>query len=388
MAALGASPAGARAARAGPQEQRPAVIGIPQALRAAPREVSGAVMERVYDEVKTPYKYGIVLRPGEKESLDCPNVFRLGGKWYMLYVGIENEVGYETRLAVSDDLLHWTPLGAVLPFRDSGWDRWQADGSLALVDPTWGGSAALQAYDGRYWLSYFGGAKQGYEPDPLSLGLAWTRTPTMPTPWTRLAENPVLTPEQPDARPFERATLYKSHVLWDKAESLGYPFVMYYNAKQTGPWVERIGMAVSRDMVRWSRYGDAPVVDNEKGITGDPQIVRIGEVWVMFYFGAGWKPGAFDTFAVSYDLVHWTKWTGADLIAPSLPWDKTYAHKPWVLKHDGVVYHFYCAVGTEGRVIAVATSRDLAPAAAAGHPGPALATRSALGASHRDPGQH
>lgn len=47
---------------------------------------------------------------------------------------------------------------------------------------------------------------------------------------------------------------------------------------------------------------------------------------------AGWKPGAFDTFAVSSDLVHWTKWTGPDLVAPSLPWDETYAHKPWVLK--------------------------------------------------------
>jgi predicted GH43/DUF377 family glycosyl hydrolase len=118
-------------------------------------------------------------------------------------------------------------------------------------------------------------------------------------------------------------------------------------------------MAVSRDMVRWSRYGEGPVVDNGKGISGDPQIVRMGDVWVMFYFGAGWKANAFDTFAVSYDLVHWTKWKGPDLVAPSLPWDETYAHKPWVLSHDGVVYHFYCAVGTEGRLIALATSQDL-----------------------------
>jgi hypothetical protein len=29
------------------------------------------------------------------------------------------------------------------------------------------------------------------------------------------------------------------------------------------------------------------------------------------------------------------------------------------LRHDGVVYHFYCAVGDEGRVIAVATSKNL-----------------------------
>ncbi len=63
--------------------------------------------------------------------------------------------------------------------------------------------------------------------------------------------------------------------------------------------------------------------------------------------------------ARSADLLHWTKWTGPDLIQSSVPWDKTYAHKPWVIKHDGVVYHFYCAVGDQGRVIALATSKDL-----------------------------
>ena len=43
----------------------------------------------------------------------CPNVFRHDGRWYMLYAGIRNEVGYETRLAASDDLLRWKPLGTV-----------------------------------------------------------------------------------------------------------------------------------------------------------------------------------------------------------------------------------------------------------------------------------
>jgi hypothetical protein len=70
---------------------------------------------------------------------------------------------------------------------------------------------------------------------------------------------------KPDSRPFERATQYRSHILWDEAESLGYPFVMYYNGKQQGPWIERIGMVVSRDLVHWSRYGEDPVIDNGKG---------------------------------------------------------------------------------------------------------------------------
>ncbi|MEO7600325.1 MAG: glycosylase, partial [Opitutus sp.] len=77
-----------------------------------------------------------------------------------------------------------------------------------------------------------------------------------------------------------------------------------------------------------------------------------------------WRPGAFDTFAVSRDLVTWTKWTGEDLIKPTERFDGLFAHKPWLIKHDGVVYHFYCAVRgkDQHRAIALATSKDLKPA--------------------------
>ena len=78
--------------------------------------------------------------------------------------------------------------------RRTGWDQWQADGSIALVDPAWGGSGELQSYDGKYWMSYFGGAKQGYETDPLAIGMAWTTAPDKPIAWQRLDSNPVLTP--------------------------------------------------------------------------------------------------------------------------------------------------------------------------------------------------
>jgi predicted GH43/DUF377 family glycosyl hydrolase len=334
------------------------------AQAASPAPVSAAEMQRVYDEVKTPFKFGVILKaPTDDELYDCPSIFSFHGRWYLVFTANKQKAGYRTLVATSDDLLHWTRLGEVLPFSGSGWDRWQADGGAALVDTEWGGSAQLQAYDGRYWMSYIGGAKQGYEPDPLAIGLAWSRDPSQVAPWTRLPQNPVLAPDQADARDFEKSTLFKSQIIWDRSESLGYPFVMFYNAKQPGRWIERIGMAVSRDMVHWTRYGTGPVIENlrPKGgsISGDPQIVRMNGLWVMFYFGAGWKPGAFDTFACSTDLVHWTKWSGADLVSHSEPWDKTYAHKPWLLKHGGVVYHFYCAVGDQGRVIALATSKDL-----------------------------
>ena len=51
-------------------------------------------MLRVYDEVKTPFKYGVVLT-GESpdELVDCPSVFRSGEHWYMLFVAIREEDG-------------------------------------------------------------------------------------------------------------------------------------------------------------------------------------------------------------------------------------------------------------------------------------------------------
>jgi predicted GH43/DUF377 family glycosyl hydrolase len=350
-----------------------AVVSVKSAVLPAVAETripDANTLQQIYDEVKTPFKYGVVLRGGgTNELVDCPTVFRHGGHWYMMFVAITNKVGYQTFLARSDDLLHWEKLGKILSFTTTnGWDAWQADGGIALCDYHWDGSHELEKFAGKFWLSYIGGARQGYETDPLSLGLAWTKNPTEICEWNRLAENPVLSGKDSDARDFEKRTLYKSQIIHDEKESLGYPFVMFYNGKKKNGF-ERIGMAVSRDMVYWQRYGENPVVANGEaktnGISGDPQIVKIGGVWTMFYFGAGWQPQAFDTFACSYDLVHWSQWNGPHLVEPSEAYDKTYAHKPWVLEWNGVVYHFYCAVGNEGRVIALATSRDLKSSRAA-----------------------
>ena len=77
----------------------------------------------------------------------------------------------------------------------------------------------------------------------------------------------------------------------------------------------------------------------------------------MFFFRCNAGEGAFDTFACSYDLQNWTLWDGEPLIAPEHPWENVHAHKPWFIRHNGVNYHFYCAVNDQGeRFIAVAHS--------------------------------
>ena len=314
-------------------------------------------MQEIYDEVKTPFKYGMIMEAPKGLKYDNPTVYRHHGRWCMLYIQFDGK-GYETRFATSKDLLRWEDHGLVLERgRPGEWDVEQADGFPMLLDTEWGGSNELRKFDGKYWMMYIGGAARGYETDPLLTGVACTDDPSAPKPWTKWKRNPVLSPFDKDVRPFEKVTLYKHFAVEDPSRALGGRFVDFYNGKNVRA-EEQVGIAVSDDMVTWRRYGaDATIVDTR---VGDPMIQRIGDVWVMFYYCIGRTcRGAFDTFACSRDLVHWTIWKGEPLVRPSEPWDSAHAHKPWVIKHEGVVYHFYNAVGNRGRGLALATSKKL-----------------------------
>lgn len=333
-------------------------------------QVPQELMQKVYEEIKTPYKYGLVVLPGnDSKKIDCPSVFRKGKYWYMTYIQFDGR-GYETWLAKSKDLLQWKTLGKIMSFSDTAdWDNNQKAGYIALQDTKWGGNYKLEKFQNKYWLSYIGGKDRGYEAGPLAIGIAnTTNDPGKPYEWARLAK-PVLTSTDSAVRWWENKKLFKSSIVWDKRQTTGYPFVMYYNANgdtsNNTPkwrWFERIGMAVSNDMINWQRYKTDPVVHHKIGITGDAVVQKMGNLWVMFYFGAFWegRPNqSFNRFACSYDLVNWTDWNGDDLVKSSEPYDEKFAHKSYVVKWKGVVYHFYCAVDNKDhRGIAVATSVD------------------------------
>jgi predicted GH43/DUF377 family glycosyl hydrolase len=347
--------------------------------QAQKKNVAQEVMQQIYEEVKTPYKYGMVIKPeDDSKKIDCPSIFRKSKNWYMTYIVFDGR-GYETWLAKSRDLLNWKTLGRIMSFSDTtdpiapdnyqdGWDNNQKAGYIALQDTKLGGSYQLKKYKGKYWMSYIGGKEKGYEAGALAIGIANTSGDiTKPHEWKRLSR-PVLTSADSNTRWWENRKLFKSSVIWDKQKITGYPFVMYYNAngdssgnKPKWRWFERIGMAVSNDMINWKRFGQLPVMEHGVGITGDAVIQKINDVWVMFYFGAFWegRKNAFNRFACSYDLVNWTDWNGDDLIKSSEPYDEKFAHKSFVVKYKGVVYHFYCAVDSKDRRgIAVATSRS------------------------------
>ena len=336
---------------------------IPFRQTALPTQVPAAEMERVYAALQTPVKYGAVMK-WENAWTDSPSVFRYGDGFYMYFIAIPHDTyssGYETHLARSADLLHWEYLGPVFRRNDlHRWDSRQCAGYAAYFDVAFDGTCQLQRTAGFYHVSYLAGNSDGYEPDPLFMGLARSADPTDPAAFSRLPD-PILRPEDPDARPFEDKTLYKSFLFRDDARITGRPFVNVYNAKGQDDR-ERIFLAVSDDGERFERYGDSAVLDAAADspaalITGDPQIIRMGELYVMLYFRLNTTGGAFNTFACSYDLVRWTQWDGQPLIAPTQPWENVHAHKPWLIRRNGINYHFYCAVNDRGeRFIAVAHS--------------------------------
>jgi predicted GH43/DUF377 family glycosyl hydrolase len=88
----------------------------------AKKKVSRETMERIYQEIKTPFKHGVVFQHADTtKMIDSPTIFREKDVWYMTYIVFDGQ-GYETWLASSKDLLHWESKGKLLSFTENTWD--------------------------------------------------------------------------------------------------------------------------------------------------------------------------------------------------------------------------------------------------------------------------
>ena len=173
----------------------------------------------------------------------------------------------------------------------------------------------------------------------------------------------MLSPMDSDAREGEKASIFKCNMFVDTANTLGYKYVNVYNARGFARR-ESIYLSVSNDGEHWERYGEKPIIFDqtpnlEQRILADAQVLKMDDLYVLVYFVYNGKT-AWNTFACSYDLVNWTKWQGKNLIESEFEWENQFAHKPWIVVKDGVVYHYYCAVNKKGeRFIALATSKKI-----------------------------
>ncbi len=330
----------------------------------------------------TPYRYPEPILHGsgvegafDEKAVDIPFVFWHNGKFHMLYTGFDG-TGYQSALAVSDDLIHWTHKGVILKRdMDSGrWDRvggsatWMIKESDRLED-----LPRLRKVDGKYWLVYHSYPGTGYESGPAEIAMAWTEDEEL-LDW-HFPDKPCFSWR--DGAEWEAGGLYKACII--RQEDTWY---MFYNAKDKAErWTEQTGLATSGDLQHWTRYEGNPVLQVnrqswDKWFVSDPYIVQDGDLWLNFYFGYGklYEDGhthAQEGLALSEDLVNWEK-----VEEPIIPYgaagsiDSGHAHKASILYYQGVLYHFYCGtcpwreglptnVSGEYRGICLATSRPL-----------------------------
>lgn len=297
----------------------------------------------------TPYKLGKPVLTGsgisqsfDSMAVDCPFVFYHNDQFYMMYVGFDG-IGYQTGLAVSDDLINWKGKGPILQRAENvGWDKVGAAGTWILksTNNLWE-LPTLQKVSGRYWLAYHSYPQEGYEAGPAQIGLAWTEDENL-LKWNRLSK-PVFSWK--DGEHWENGGLYKACLIQEKDN-----YYMFYNAKNAKErgWTEQIGIAKSDDLQNWKRFDHNPVIKVSEGrwdsqFCADPYVVKDDNRWLMYYYGFN-RRNAQDGIAVSDNLLEWEKYPDPILLNGSEgEIDHKFAHKPSVFFYKGVLYHFYCA---------------------------------------------
>lgn len=315
-------------------------------------------------DYRTPYKLGqLVLTASSKagafdnKAVDCPFVFRHNNRFFMTYIGFDG-IGYQTGLASSADLVNWKREGCILQRNpESPVTRYNVAMNWILRENTLRSPGNLKQVNGRFLGVYHAYPNAGYEAGPAVVGLCWSNDLQH---WQ--IDAPSLKPE--DGADWEKGGLYKPCLL----EKNG-TYYCFYNAKTEGrDWREQTGVAISKNLKQWTRYGGNPILPNggagswDQKFASDPCVLLDRQQWVLFYYGLDAKGKARDLLALGRDPFHFTK---ADEIlvdvGPPGSVDSTYAHKPSIIYHDGALYHFYCAVSgkypEETRGIAVARSK-------------------------------
>ncbi|MEG0767998.1 MAG: hypothetical protein RR482_09800, partial [Clostridia bacterium] len=243
------------------------------------------------EHLLTPYKWGKPVLSGtglegafDRNAVDCPTPFYHNGRYHLLFVGFDG-TGYQTGLAVSDDLLHWSKLGVILRRgQNLAWDSVGMAGTSLLMENDLFGPRRLKKAFGKYWMIYHSYPHTGYEAGAAEIGLAWTEDENL-LDW-HFTGTPILSWKE--GATWEHGGLYKGWLM--AHEGL---FYLFYNAK-TDPdvhgWVEQTGLATSCDLAHWTRCPQNPVLPVTPGawdsvFASDPAVFydSVAKQWVMYY---------------------------------------------------------------------------------------------------------
>lgn len=298
-------------------------------------------------------KVGVVLSAGsgtwDGSYVESPAIMRdpLSGRYAMVYTGYGTTTGAtraQVGLAWSDDLVTWTKQSTpLLSHSGTGGapDQNGCTGPLLLWD----------RIGEQYVLYYIGLTLTGYEAGGKTI--CYATAPTLGGTWTR--HGAVISPA---------GTTWREQAVWhpNVVERNG-TWYLFFNA--SGDTYETIGYATAPSITGPWTVDDvnSPVLNVvaatwEANKVGDPCVRRVGDFWVMDYFGyAGGN--AQDGFAVTSDAdfpLGWTRHPGNPILTYGpASYDAKHAHKPFVVVDGGQIFHFYTAVTTgDVRTIALA----------------------------------
>jgi predicted GH43/DUF377 family glycosyl hydrolase len=237
---------------------------------------------------------------------------------YNFYSGFDGHV-WRTGLATSGDGERWDRKGAFLSPDPRTWES-----SYIAAN----GSALL--YEGRFWYWYQSGVK-----DAPRIGLATCREGddcAKPASW-RKEPKPVLD--------------YGPYASWDERAvadpyviRAGAYFYLYYLGQDRARR-QRLGVARSRDGVRWEKLRANPLLElgaagafDEMGL-GEPAVWNAQGYYWMLYTGRDAHEYRRLGLARSVDGVNWTKLPA--VFAGQQPWNSKVLCDPTVLPGDGPI---------------------------------------------------
>lgn len=293
---------------------------------------------------------------------DVPTVFQLPGdkKWYMTFIGYDGK-GYQSFVAESDDLIHWTNMRLAMGYGPKGSFDYGGVVLGAFLYDNYDIKAPriLKKHKGKYFSLYGSYPRQGgYELRPGYEGVASSEDGAT---WQRAKQEPILSVHQADCAMWEKDCIYQPWLLEHEGK-----FYNFYNAANGS--IEQMGLALSDDILEWRRYKQNPVIPNGPKGTYNEKFSSDGKVfwdkdhWVNFFFGVG-RGGAHIMTAFSRDLYHWTVDPDPIYKRGGNPsgLDSQYSHKislVWNPENE-TYYMFYNAVGNKGRGIGLITSKPI-----------------------------
>lgn len=264
-------------------------------------------------------------------------------KFVMVYTAYDANHVATIGWATSTDLVSWIKQGKLI-----------SPSGLAKNGDAHGMTGpGLYYYKGLYYLYYLGLNGAGYEGEPINMCLATTASLTSPS-WTYHGiKIPIQTNIAWANQAIYHPNLFTYNGVW----------YMFFNARGSidGDSAERFGFATANNIdgewtVNPTRVSQALELDNTFIRAGDPAVFEYNGLIYVFYFRVLPDGTAIDSWGWTTPSEFPFGWRyGGDLLATNVDYQHQYAHKPFVVKYQNKLYHYYTAVGSQGRVIALKT---------------------------------